>query len=546
MKKNITINLFGSLYAIDEDAYELLKNYLDNMRAYFSDKEDGSEIATDIESRVNELLSELKAGGLEAISIEHIENIIGRIGNPEQLEPESDAPAGNKKPEAAPADSTGGAEKKTPRRLYRNKEDCMIAGVLAGLCNYFGGTDPLPWRILAIILFFASATTLSIVYLVLWAIIPQAETAAERLQMRGQPINTQTLNEEIMRGVNGTKEFAGNVYRQSHNSGCLGILLKIVVAFFKIGLILFLIGCLIPLFVVLVPLLYRTLFGMTHPAFQFLDWLSGDTLWTSWTTLVSGIVFLGTVIFICIYWLLGSRQAGRPSKTTRRALGTICALSFIAMICSGVYTCVAGIHRERMAEMQENTRNGIFAEQHSWSVLDGYGLELKKLEGCKTDLAEYTNSLEDDSECYQVLKFRYDRSNRPMRFRVEKQLQTPAGTYRLEAVVKATGTGCYLFASPKGARTTWTDVTATNSTPLKNIDMPTAQKTELLKFATDSTALDKLHQWSSNWRYVSIDNIRHPGGKFTYGLSTEGPAGNDRYKSSSVTLYNLKLVRTDQ
>ena len=57
MKKNITINLFGSLYAIDEDAYELLRNYLDNMRSYFSNKEDGNEIATDIESRVGELLS---------------------------------------------------------------------------------------------------------------------------------------------------------------------------------------------------------------------------------------------------------------------------------------------------------------------------------------------------------------------------------------------------------------------------------------------------------------------------------------------------------
>ena len=32
MKRNITINLFGQLYAIDEDAYELLKKYLDNIR----------------------------------------------------------------------------------------------------------------------------------------------------------------------------------------------------------------------------------------------------------------------------------------------------------------------------------------------------------------------------------------------------------------------------------------------------------------------------------------------------------------------------------
>ena len=52
MKKNITINMFGQLYAIDEDAYELLERYLSSMKRYFSDKEGGEEIADDIEHRV--------------------------------------------------------------------------------------------------------------------------------------------------------------------------------------------------------------------------------------------------------------------------------------------------------------------------------------------------------------------------------------------------------------------------------------------------------------------------------------------------------------
>ena len=112
MKKNITINLFGSLYAIDEDAYELLRNYLDNMRSYFSNKEDGNEIATDIESRVGELLSELKAGGVEAISIEHIENIIGRIGNPDRLDPETKHP---------PPTGTVRRKPPTPQRAQEKK-----------------------------------------------------------------------------------------------------------------------------------------------------------------------------------------------------------------------------------------------------------------------------------------------------------------------------------------------------------------------------------------------------------------------------------------
>ena len=89
MKKNITINLFGQLYAIDEDAYELLKRYEENMRSYFLRREGGEEIADDIEHRVAELLSELKSKGVEAVSVEHVEEIIRRIGNPEEMDENS-------------------------------------------------------------------------------------------------------------------------------------------------------------------------------------------------------------------------------------------------------------------------------------------------------------------------------------------------------------------------------------------------------------------------------------------------------------------------
>ena len=86
MKKNITINFFGTLYAIDEDAYELLNRYLGDMKRYFSRKEGGEEIADDIEHRVAELMLELKNDGREPIDIALVKEIIGRIGNPEELD----------------------------------------------------------------------------------------------------------------------------------------------------------------------------------------------------------------------------------------------------------------------------------------------------------------------------------------------------------------------------------------------------------------------------------------------------------------------------
>ena len=72
MKKNITINLCGRLYQIDEDAYELLSHYTETLRNYFLKQEGGKEIADDIEERVAELLDDLKAQGTEAITIEHV------------------------------------------------------------------------------------------------------------------------------------------------------------------------------------------------------------------------------------------------------------------------------------------------------------------------------------------------------------------------------------------------------------------------------------------------------------------------------------------
>ena len=95
MKKNITINLFGTLYNIDEDAYQLLDNYLQSMKNYFSRQLNGDEIADDIEHRVAELLWEYKEKGIEAVSIDIIKEIIGKIGNPSEI----DTNNGNEQPD---------------------------------------------------------------------------------------------------------------------------------------------------------------------------------------------------------------------------------------------------------------------------------------------------------------------------------------------------------------------------------------------------------------------------------------------------------------
>ena len=91
MKKNISINIFGTIYAIDEDAYQLLDNYINGMKNYFRSEEGGEEIADDIEHRVAELLWEEKEKGMEAVSIETVKAIINKIGNAAEIDANGDA-----------------------------------------------------------------------------------------------------------------------------------------------------------------------------------------------------------------------------------------------------------------------------------------------------------------------------------------------------------------------------------------------------------------------------------------------------------------------
>ena len=150
MKRNITINMCGRLFAIDEDAYEVLSTYETSLRRYFQGREGGDEIADDLEERMAELLEELRGDG-EAVSIQHVQEVIHRLGNPKQMDGDEEtacsaAEATSQAAEQAKAvHNAVEQEGSAPRRLYRNLEDRKWMGVLSGFAAYFGG-DPLWWR----------------------------------------------------------------------------------------------------------------------------------------------------------------------------------------------------------------------------------------------------------------------------------------------------------------------------------------------------------------------------------------------------------------
>lgn len=229
MKKNITINLFGSLYAIDEDAYELLNQYQKNMQRYFSRQEGGEEIAEDIERRIAELFDELKASGVEAITIEHMQEIIKRIGNPEEM----DNPESENLSEGTEEPHEGRKPKETiHKKLFRNPDDKMLGGVTSGLACFFG-IDPLWLRLLMILFAWFSLGTMIVIYLILWIITPEAQTPEDRLRMQGRPVNMENLRDEIMEGARKAGQYATAPETKKTARGCLTVLLDIITAVFK-------------------------------------------------------------------------------------------------------------------------------------------------------------------------------------------------------------------------------------------------------------------------------------------------------------------------
>lgn len=233
MKKNININLFGTIYAIDEDAYELMESYLQNIKDYFSKIDGGEEVADDIEHRFAELLWEKKQQGVEAIDIMTIREIIKKIGNPEELDETvadrqaSEEPAHESDPYAA--GSTQSEQATGPRKFYRDGRDKLVGGVMSGLAHYTGGSDPFPWRIALVILFIVIPKSgwIAVLYLIAWMLFPEAKTAEERLRMMGKPVTTDNIGAEVM------DETKPQPQTHSGARGCLGSMLSVAAVLFK-------------------------------------------------------------------------------------------------------------------------------------------------------------------------------------------------------------------------------------------------------------------------------------------------------------------------
>ena len=166
MKKTLSINIGSKVFNIDNDAYELLKKYLDSIKSYFEKIETEEDILMDIETRISEKFSSIKNFS-ESLNLKDVKNIINEMGSVDDFKEIYEEYS--KKEESEFNESTHKDYKNENRKIFRNLDDKVIAGVASGIANYFN-IDPVISRLL----FLASLLTGFglIVYIICWIGIP--------------------------------------------------------------------------------------------------------------------------------------------------------------------------------------------------------------------------------------------------------------------------------------------------------------------------------------------------------------------------------------
>ena len=218
MKKTLTANIAGTVFHIEEDAYEQLQRYLASIRANFSGSAGADEIMGDIEARIAELFTE-RLQGRSVVMTADVDHVKGVLGQPEDFAGEEEgAGAAPSRGLLSSGSEAGATEHRKHRRLFRDMDDHWVGGVISGLAAYIG-TDPLWVRIAFIIVTIAGWGTPGLIYILLWILVPPASTAGEKLEMRGEPVTVDNIKRVFDEGAEKVKQGGERVAEEAKNVG---------------------------------------------------------------------------------------------------------------------------------------------------------------------------------------------------------------------------------------------------------------------------------------------------------------------------------------
>jgi phage shock protein PspC (stress-responsive transcriptional regulator) len=187
MKLTLSVNLGGYSFNIDDDAYDELRRYLKNLELHFAAEENSSEILSDIETRMAELFRAKLTSFKQVITISDVKDTITVLGNPEDIDDST---------------ATSARDKFTSpgyHRMYRDPDNRILGGVCTGMGAYWN-IDPLVMRIIFLALAIAGGLGV-LTYLILWIVLPEAKTTAQKIEMKGEPVNIQNIKDNVKKEV---------------------------------------------------------------------------------------------------------------------------------------------------------------------------------------------------------------------------------------------------------------------------------------------------------------------------------------------------------
>lgn len=197
MKKTININLGGLVFKIDDDAYDRLKLYLEALKNKFHNQDERNEIIQDIEYRFAELFSAELTKTQEVVTLEMVTNAVNTMGAPEEIEEDDDFNVSEEN-----FQESNFTKNKMPKKLFRDPDNRVFAGVISGISKYLGISDPVWLRIAMVLIVITGFGFPFIIYLIVWVVTPYAKTASDKLQMSGDSINLENIENQVKKNIN--------------------------------------------------------------------------------------------------------------------------------------------------------------------------------------------------------------------------------------------------------------------------------------------------------------------------------------------------------
>ncbi|MGN7989258.1 PspC domain-containing protein [Pedobacter sp. 22226] len=207
MEKTIIINIGNTIIHIEESAYELLKAYLNEVKQYFANHADDLEIVTDIENRIAELLTEqLEEQKKQVVDSANVNSVIAQMGRVQDFDTTEEG-------EEEPVINTTYQYQYTEKKLYRDMDDRVVAGVCAGIAHYVNA-DPKWIRLATLLISFVGGFGV-LVYVLLWIIMPKAKSRIEKMEMKGEPANLQGFQKNLDEELQAVKERLSEVNKHA-------------------------------------------------------------------------------------------------------------------------------------------------------------------------------------------------------------------------------------------------------------------------------------------------------------------------------------------